>query len=86
MHILHKAIPQETLDAILPLLTPSEFKDGAVSAGYAARLVKNNLQIPGTSQIVPVVTQKLFEALQQNADFQAVVLPKVVALHAFVAL
>jgi PKHD-type hydroxylase len=69
----------EELDEIVSTLNEAEFVDGKLTAGWHAKLAKNNRQLKkGTSQN-NLLQQKITAALSRNALFQTAIRPK--AIH-----
>ena len=65
----------EELSSITKILEQAEFVDGKLTAGWHAKLVKNNQQLKlGTSQ--KELVAKVRQALFKNALFQSTVRPK----------
>jgi PKHD-type hydroxylase len=68
----------EELDEIVSTLNEAEFVDGKLTAGWHAKLVKNNRQLKkGTSQN-DLLQQKIKAALSRNALFQTAIRPKTI--------
>jgi PKHD-type hydroxylase len=68
----------EVLNEIVSTLNGAEFVDGKLTAGWHAKLVKNNRQLKkGTSQS-DLLQQKVKVALGSNALFQTAIRPKVI--------
>ncbi len=66
------------LQQILNLLSDAEFVDGALTAGWNARLVKNNKQIPKGSLQQRKIQEIVFAALERNLLFQMAARPKLI--------
>ncbi|MBD3886244.1 Fe2+-dependent dioxygenase [Phormidium tenue FACHB-886] len=66
------------LDSITSKLEAAEFIDGKATAGWHARLVKHNTQLPKGSPALEVVRASINTALQRNNLFQAAVRPKLI--------
>lgn len=64
------------LAQVRAVLAGAEFEDGRRTAGWAARSVKNNLQVPGGSDAHSKIAQMTFEALSANEVVQASALPR----------
>ncbi|GAB4551554.1 MAG: Fe2+-dependent dioxygenase [Pleurocapsa sp.] len=77
------SIPQiltpEELTEINATLKEAEFVDGKLTAGWHAKLVKNNQQLKAGTTQVKELQQKIKTALNQNILFKAAVRPK--AIH-----
>lgn len=70
--------PEELLE-INTILKPAEFVDGKLTAGWHAKLVKNNQQLKqGTIQVTQL-QEKIINALNCNFLFQTAIRPK--AIH-----
>ena len=66
----------EELEAIATILSKAEFQDGKLTAGWNAKLVKHNQQLPGKAAREP---RPIVEAaLDRNPLFQTAVRPKIV--------
>lgn len=65
----------EELAQIRSILSEAEFIDGKLTAGWHAKLVKHNQQLKSGS-IQTQLTQKVKDALLQNALFQTAVRPR----------
>jgi PKHD-type hydroxylase len=66
------------LKVIVDQLATAEFVDGQATAGWHARLVKKNTQLPAQSPALATVREMINEALQRHALFQIAVRPKLV--------
>ncbi|WP_020592556.1 Fe2+-dependent dioxygenase [Kiloniella laminariae] len=64
------------LEKIQGLLEQGTFKDGKLTAGWHARLVKNNQQLSGRDTIAQQAKAVLTRALQQNAQFGLALQPR----------
>jgi PKHD-type hydroxylase len=74
---IDNVLTSNELDFIVSKLKDAEFIDGKDTAGWHAKLVKNNMQLPTgvlTQEMRGVVTQ----ALKRNHLFQATVRPKII--------
>ncbi|GAB1542001.1 Fe2+-dependent dioxygenase [Scytonema sp. NUACC21] len=74
---IENVLTTDELDFIVGKLKNAEFIDGKTTAGWHAKLVKNNKQLPNnalTEEIRSIVTR----ALKRNHLFQAAVRPKVI--------
>ncbi|MBW4593127.1 MAG: Fe2+-dependent dioxygenase [Brasilonema angustatum HA4187-MV1] len=67
----------EELELIHSKLTNSELRDGKETAGWYAKEVKNNLQLPQNA-LTEEMTSIVMQALQRNRLFQAAVRPKII--------
>jgi PKHD-type hydroxylase len=68
----------EELNFIVAKLETSEFIDGKATAGWHARLVKHNTQLPKGSPVLETVRDTIRTALDRNTLFQAAVRPKLI--------
>ena len=69
----------EELQGLTSRLSDSEFIDGKRTAGWHARLVKNNTQLDRETEIYKALVDEVREAFQRNFLFQIAVQPK--AIH-----
>jgi len=69
-------LASEELERIAQLLTDAEFIDGKKTAGWHARLVKHNTQLPKDSPVLEEVRSLIRGAIQRNRLFQMAVRPK----------
>lgn len=69
-------LPGEVLEEIMRALPAAEFDSGAATAGWAAREVKNNLQLPQGSPLRLRIQKLVEEALQGNETFVSAALPR----------
>ncbi len=58
------------------LLEQGQFKDGKLTAGWHAKLVKNNQQLSGNDKVARQAIAILNNGLQKNAIFSRVTLPR----------
>jgi PKHD-type hydroxylase len=68
----------QELEAIKAQLATAEFIDGKATAGWHARLVKNNTQLHQQSPALAIVREIIDEALQRHSLFQIAIRPKLV--------
>lgn len=68
----------QELEAIRIQLATAEFIDGKATAGWHARLVKNNTQLPQQSPTLATVRDLIDQALQRHSLFQIAVRPKLI--------
>lgn len=68
-------LKQDELKNIQKILSQATFKDGQLSAGSAAKKVKNNLELDQQSQQAKFLDELVVKSLSQNADFRNAVLP-----------
>ncbi len=75
---IENILSQYELDLITSRIKPTDFVDGKQTAGWHARLVKQNTQLDRTTPYLPDLKQTVLAALQRNALFQSAVQPKVI--------
>lgn len=66
------------LEAVVAKLETAEFVDGKATAGWHARLVKRNTQLPQGSPALAVVREIVSAALQRHVLFQMAVRPHII--------
>lgn len=66
----------EVLNELTGSLQAAEFESGATTAGWAAREVKNNLQLPQGSPLRLRIQKLVEQALQGNETFVSAALPR----------
>lgn len=69
-------LTQDELDLIAEKLSTAKFIDGKITAGWHARLVKKNAQLPKESPILEELRSLINTALKRNRLFQMVARPK----------
>jgi PKHD-type hydroxylase len=69
-------LSREALDELTRSLQAAEFESGATTAGWAAREVKNNLQLPQGSPLRLRIQKLVEQALQGNETFVSAALPR----------
>ena len=69
-------LTQDELDLIAEKLSTAKFIDGKITAGWHARLVKKNAQLPKESPILEELRPLINTALKRNRLFQMVARPK----------
>jgi len=69
-------LTDEELQLIRSQLESANFVDGKVTAGWHARLVKQNTQLPKDSPILQEVRSLVLKAVQRHPVFQMAVRPK----------
>lgn len=72
---LQNILEKGDLEKIKNILAQAVFKDGKLSAGSAARQVKNNLELDQQSQQARLLDELVVKALSQNDDFRNATLP-----------
>lgn len=75
---ISEVLTAEELDLVVAKLDTAEFIDGKATAGWHARLVKYNTQLPKGAPTLEVVRDVLHAALNRNTLFQMAVRPKVI--------
>lgn len=75
---ISEVLTSEELEFIVAKLDTAEFIDGKATAGWHARLVKHNTQLPKSSPALEAVRDLLNTALNRNALFQMAVRPKII--------
>jgi PKHD-type hydroxylase len=73
-NVLNTAELQQTLS----LLSDADFVDGALTASWNARFVKNNRQLPEGSLQQQKIQEIVFTALEPNFLFQMAARPKLI--------
>jgi PKHD-type hydroxylase len=68
----------EELDEIVSTLNEAEFVDGKLTAGWHAKLVKNNRQLKKGISQNDLLQQKIKATLSRNALFQTAIRPKTI--------
>ncbi len=63
------------LQKIGQIISQAEFVDGRLTAGMAAKKVKNNLELKGTAQQMELLIRILTSAMANNPVFRSAVLP-----------
>ena len=71
-------ISSEQIEEILGHLSKLEFTDGSKTAGLGSRPVKNNLQVTWEDEAAEPARKLILDALDTNAMFQFLALPKTV--------
>ena len=73
---LPAVLDAEQLAAAQGLLAEAKFVDGRLSAGKAARAVKNNLEVQQDDCLWPALNQSVMGALVTHPVYQAAVMPR----------
>jgi PKHD-type hydroxylase len=73
---LENILSPKTLSIIEEKLNQAQFVDGKNTAGWYAKTVKNNLQMPMKSPEAEILNQIIYSALENNLIFQMATLPK----------
>lgn len=76
-------IDQPQLDVILPALKSATFVDGKLSAGMAAKKVKNNLEMDQASDVAQKLSKIVMGNLYNSPVFRSAALPLRVAMPFF---
>ncbi|MGD2181387.1 Fe2+-dependent dioxygenase [Lusitaniella coriacea] len=76
--IIDDVLAPEELQRILTHFDRADFVDGKKTAGWHAKLVKNNMQLPSKATSTQELRKQVKEALIRNKLFQALVQPKIV--------
>lgn len=66
------------IDGIVSKLEGAEFVDGKTTAGWHARMVKHNTQLPADAPMIKELRGTIHVALKRNALFEMAVRPKVI--------
>lgn len=69
----------QEVEKITNNLAEGEFVDGKLTAGWHAKLVKNNQQLKSKTTTAKQLTEQIISALQRNSLFQTAVRPR--AIH-----
>jgi len=77
---LDAVLTPEELTSIRGRLSGTDFQDGRTTAGWHARQVKSNEQLPADDPVSRVVRTEIEAALRRNPIFSAAVQPKFVQL------
>ncbi|MGB3641757.1 MAG: Fe2+-dependent dioxygenase [Rivularia sp. (in: cyanobacteria)] len=75
---IENVLTAEELDVISSKLKDAEFVDGKLTAGWFAKQVKNNTQLPGNAEASQELRTIAVKALKRNRLFQAAVKPKII--------
>jgi PKHD-type hydroxylase len=75
---IENILTAEELDVITSKLKNAEFVDGKLTAGWFAKKVKNNTQLPGNAEAIGELRTIAIKAIQRNRLFQAAVKPKII--------
>ncbi|MEM9567998.1 MAG: Fe2+-dependent dioxygenase [Cyanobacteria bacterium P01_E01_bin.34] len=73
-----EVLNESELSTLNNRLASAEFVDGKLTAGWHARQVKNNQQLPKRSSVTAELTEVVMHALRQNELFQIAARPKVI--------
>lgn len=73
---LKDILPPEEIRAIVERLDPEDFIDGKLTAGWAAKKVKENTQLNRDVAYGKEIKEQLKQALMKNLKFQAIARPR----------
>jgi PKHD-type hydroxylase len=73
---INDILDSQILNEITSTLNEAEFVDGKLTAGWHAKLVKNNLQLKSGTSLSGLLQEKIRVALSRNALFQTAIRPK----------
>lgn len=74
--IIGDALPKNDIDIVCAALANACFVDGKESAGFAARMVKNNRQASGSDRSLETIRKLVAERILSNDVFAMAVRPK----------
>lgn len=80
--VIDEVIGAEELRSLLERLDGADWIDGKTTAGWSAKLVKNNLQLARPTTDARDLQKQVTAALERNALFQATVQPK--SIHSLI--
>jgi PKHD-type hydroxylase len=75
---LEAILTPEELQLLVASISQSEFIDGRITAGWHAKLVKNNTQLKKSSQLAQQLEKVVREALERNLLLKTAILPKII--------
>lgn len=80
VHLIPNVLSPTDMTAIRDAIREEDYTDGKATAGPAARDVKHNLQVTMStaSPVLQSINSRILKALQQTAEFQYAIHPKVV--------
>jgi PKHD-type hydroxylase len=73
---IQSVLPESDVQKLTEMMNASNFVDGKATAGWHARLVKNNLQVDATETLLTAARNKVENALMQNDLFRLAARPK----------
>jgi PKHD-type hydroxylase len=73
---IQSVLPESEVQELTQMMSASSFVDGKTTAGWHARLVKNNLQVDATEALLAAARSKVENALMQNDLFRLAARPK----------
>lgn len=68
---LHKVLKRDQLELVRSLLAGAHFVDGKLSAGMAARRIKNNQELDRSAQQIAQLNNVVMGSLVQHPDYRA---------------
>lgn len=71
-------LTSEKLKSLIDRLSQGTFIDGKTTAGWHAKLVKNNRQLDSKTDEIKILREEIQSILKNNALFQSAVLPKII--------
>jgi PKHD-type hydroxylase len=74
--VIDNVLTPEELDTLVTKLDKANFIDGKTTAGWYAKLVKNNIQLDRSDPYTQELNQIILNALLKNPLFQAAVQPR----------
>ena len=77
--VIGQVLSAEEIATVRAALEHARFVDGEATAGFAARLVKNNRQAEGSDRALATVRELVAERILGNEVFQLAVRPKVLS-------
>ena len=84
--VIGNVLSSEELRRVRAALARARFVDGAATAGFAARLVKNNRQAEPSDRSLGTIRKLVAERVLANEVFRLAVLPKALSPLLFLAL
>jgi PKHD-type hydroxylase len=77
--VIGNVLSAEEVATVTAALARAQFVDGTATAGFAARLVKNNQQAEGSDRSLETVRKLIAERILNNEVFQMAVRPRVLS-------
>src|SRR5713101_6816040 len=74
--VIGNVLPAEEIETVRATLERARFVDGKATAGFAARLVKNNQQAEGSDRSLETIRRLIAERILGNEVFRLAVRPK----------
>jgi PKHD-type hydroxylase len=75
---LEAILTSEELQLVVASLSQTEFIDGKVTAGWHAKLVKNNTQLKKSDELAQKLEKIVKKALERNLLLKTAILPKII--------